>query len=478
MVGGPYYTVKFGRKDGFVSMVSHVEGNLPRVNMTMDQIIDMFAKKGFTIRDMVALTGGGHTIGFSHCSEFSSRLFYHSKKSPVDPDLNPKYATGLQKMCQNYTKDTTMAAFNDVMTPGKFDNMYYKNLPRGLGLLSTDSALFKDMRTRPLVQLYAANQSVFFEDFGHAMQKLSIYQVKTGRKGEAKKRMTTWLFKAPNAVLSSVSLHFSNRTFIKHLPVSTFLPRKINSKSLTTNRILSSSSSSSSSSSNFESLTSNQKQQVHLYIDALLQWNQKMNLTAVKDHNEVMERHIKDSLAIIPPIHDSYSSHENLSLIDVGSGPGLPGLILAIACPGWKVTVLESMKKRCAFMEHAVEVTGLSNVQVVRGRAEDLGHDLLFREKFDVAVARAVAEMRILAEYCLPLVRVGGLFVAAKGHEPQDEVKSAEIAIQLMGASVLQMSAVDSHSRYGQRTAIVCLKSHPTPRKYPRDPGTPAKEPL
>lgn len=106
---------------------------------------------------------------------------------------------------------------------------------------------------------------------------------------------------------------------------------------------------------------------------------------------------------------------------------------------------------------------------------QNLGQNIGFREVFDVAVARAVAEMRILAEYCLPLVRVGGLFLAAKGHDPQEEVRNAERAIQLMGASVLQLCSVESHSPFGQRTAIVCLKDCPTPRKYPRDPGTPVK---
>ncbi|OMO77549.1 rRNA small subunit methyltransferase G [Corchorus capsularis] len=172
---------------------------------------------------------------------------------------------------------------------------------------------------------------------------------------------------------------------------------------------------------------------------------EKMNLTAVKQENQVMERHIEDSLAIIPPIQDSYTScsndveFDNLRVVDVGTGAGLPGLVLAIACPGWQVTLVESMNKRCLFLEHVVNLTGLSNVQVVRERAENLGQDLGFREKFDVAVARAVAEMRILAEYCLPLVRVGGLFVAAKGHDPQEEVRNAERAIKLMGASVLKL---------------------------------------
>ncbi|GER47402.1 ribosomal RNA small subunit methyltransferase G [Striga asiatica] len=193
----------------------------------------------------------------------------------------------------------------------------------------------------------------------------------------------------------------------------------------------------------FQTLSSHQQTQIRLYIDSLLQWNQKMNLTAVKEKNEIMERHVEDSLAILNPVREAYlsrcgDSFEKLNVVDVGSGAGLPGLILAIACPGWEVTLLESMNKRCIFLEHAVDLIGLQNVRIVRDRAENVGHDIDFRESFDIAVARAVAEMRILAEYCLPLVRVGGLFVAAKGHDPQEEVTKAERAIHLMGASLLK----------------------------------------
>ncbi|XP_019152815.1 PREDICTED: uncharacterized protein LOC109149481 [Ipomoea nil] len=271
---------------------------------------------------------------------------------------------------------------------------------------------------------------------------------------------------------------FSVGTFFKHLsPPKTSVLKPI-SKSLVTVA-----SAAPPATPHFGALNSHQKQQVHVYIDSLLQWNQKMNLTAVREESEVMERHIEDSLAIIEPIRNSYvsrcgASSENLKIVDVGTGAGLPGLILAIACPDWKVTLLESLNKRCQFLEHVAGETGLSNVEVIRERAENLGQNQNFRESFDVAIARAVAEMRILAEYCLPLVRVGGLFVAAKGHDPQEEVRRAERAIHLMGATLWQTCYVDSHSKYGQRTAIVCLKGGPTPKKYPRDPGTPAKLPL
>ncbi|KAF5746038.1 peroxidase 65 [Tripterygium wilfordii] len=187
MVGGPYYPVRLGRKDGFVSQASRVEGNLPRVNMTLTQIISLFKSKGFSIQEMVALTGG-HTIGFSHCNEFADRLFRYSTTTPTDPNIHPKFAAALKNTCANYTKDTAMSAFNDVMTPGKFDNMYYKNLQRGLGLLSMDSALVMDSRTKPFVELYARDQAAFFADFARAMEKVSIVGVKTGKKGEVRRK--------------------------------------------------------------------------------------------------------------------------------------------------------------------------------------------------------------------------------------------------------------------------------------------------
>ncbi|KAL0535427.1 hypothetical protein IC582_029757 [Cucumis melo] len=187
MVGGPFYNVRLGRKDGMISKAGNVEGNLPRVNFTMDKLVDYFTQRGFTVQELVALSGG-HTIGFSHCKEFTDRLFNYSATSPTDPDIYPKFAEKLKAMCANFQKDTAMSAFNDVITPGKFDNMFYQNLPRGLGLLATDHALVKDPRTKPFVDLYAVNQTAFFNDFARAMEKLSVHGVKTGRKGEVRRR--------------------------------------------------------------------------------------------------------------------------------------------------------------------------------------------------------------------------------------------------------------------------------------------------
>ncbi|KAM7269299.1 hypothetical protein ACFE04_024796 [Oxalis oulophora] len=187
MVGGPFYDVRLGRKDGLVSEALRVDGNIAMTTMSLSQIISLFAAKGFTLQEMVALTGG-HTIGFSHCKEFAHRLFNFSKTSPTDPLLEPTFARGLMKLCANYTQKPEIAAFNDVMTPGKFDNIYFKNLQRGLGLLSTDMMLATDPKTKPIVDLYAENQRAFFDDFAHAMEKMSVLGVKTGNKGEVRHR--------------------------------------------------------------------------------------------------------------------------------------------------------------------------------------------------------------------------------------------------------------------------------------------------
>lgn len=187
MVGGPFYKVRLGRKDGLFSKLSDVDGNLPRINKTMDEIIELFSRKGFSIQEMIALTGG-HTIGFSHCKEFADRLFHYSKTTPTDPEMHPKFADALKKMCANYTIDKTMSAFNDIMTPGRFDNMYFQNLQKGLGLLATDHALVRDPRTKPFVDQYAANQEQFFNDFARAMEKLSRLDIKVGHNGEVRRR--------------------------------------------------------------------------------------------------------------------------------------------------------------------------------------------------------------------------------------------------------------------------------------------------
>ncbi|XVE75110.1 hypothetical protein DITRI_Ditri12bG0070700 [Diplodiscus trichospermus] len=187
MVGGPYYNVLMGRKDSKVSDPSKVEDNIPKTSMSMNKLLSLFSSKGFSTEEMVALVGA-HTIGFSHCKEFANRIFNFSKTSEYDPAYNPSFAKGLRTLCANYTIAPEMSAFNDVFTPGKFDNMYYKNLKRGLGLLQSDHAMLLDKRSRPFVDLFAANQTAFFYSFARSMEKLSVYEIKTEKDGEVRRR--------------------------------------------------------------------------------------------------------------------------------------------------------------------------------------------------------------------------------------------------------------------------------------------------
>ncbi|KAK4746707.1 hypothetical protein SAY87_025744 [Trapa incisa] len=187
MVGGPYYPVYLGRRDSHLSKASLVDPFLPRSNMTVSHLIDLFASRGFSVQEMVALLGA-HTVGFSHCKEFAAGIYDYSKSSSYDPSYNPRFAQGLQKACANYKQDSTVSVFNDIMSPNKFDNLYYQNLPKGLGLLASDRAIYIDPRTRPYVEAYAADQARFFRDFAAAIQKLSLYGIKTGLKGEIRRR--------------------------------------------------------------------------------------------------------------------------------------------------------------------------------------------------------------------------------------------------------------------------------------------------
>ncbi|KAE8720104.1 Peroxidase 41 [Hibiscus syriacus] len=180
MLGGPYYNIYLGRKDSRSSSASSIEGKLPKPTMGMPQLINLFASSGFTVQEMVALSGA-HTVGFSHCKEFSSNI-------GIDTHYNPRFTQALKQACADYPKNPTLSVFNDIMTPNKFDNSYYQNLPKGLGLLESDHVFYSDPRTRPFLELYAKDQNKFFQDFAKAMQKLSVYGIKTGRRGEIRRR--------------------------------------------------------------------------------------------------------------------------------------------------------------------------------------------------------------------------------------------------------------------------------------------------
>ncbi|WVZ85996.1 hypothetical protein U9M48_032847 [Paspalum notatum var. saurae] len=188
-LGGPRFAVALGRRDSARSDARDVEVNLPRTNMSARAMARLFARKGLSPREMVALAGA-HTVGFSHCAEFAHRIYgYRGAPGEAhDPRLNPEFARALQRSCAGYKDDPTVSIFNDVVTPRVFDEAYYKNLPRGLGLLASDAALWEYPPTRVFAERYAANRTAFFEDFAAAMQRLGAVGVKTGRQGVVRRR--------------------------------------------------------------------------------------------------------------------------------------------------------------------------------------------------------------------------------------------------------------------------------------------------
>ncbi|PWA47267.1 peroxidase superfamily protein [Artemisia annua] len=187
MMGGPFYQVKLGRRDGMVSRAARAETILPKPTMSMNQIIKIFSNIGLSVQEMVALTGA-HTIGFSHCSEISHDIYNYSRTQMSDPSYNTRYADGLRNACKDFKKNPSLSVFNDIMTPHDFDNNYYKNLPKGLGVLRSDRAMMMDVRTRKYVELYARDQKAFFDAFGRAIEKLSLVGVKSGRNGQIRRR--------------------------------------------------------------------------------------------------------------------------------------------------------------------------------------------------------------------------------------------------------------------------------------------------
>lgn len=223
------------------------------------------------------------------------------------------------------------------------------------------------------------------------------------------------------------------------------------------------------------SLTRPQQEQLAHYRDLLLAWNDRFNLTAIQDPAQVEERLFLDALRMLPAIRCRIG--EELAgphLVDVGSGAGFPGMVLAIACPVWHVTLVEATGKKVRFLEHVVEELGLPQVSPIHARAEDIGHNAVYRDAFNVAVARAVASLPALLELCGPLLRRGGVAFFPKSASIDDELIAGRRAAPMVGMKV----DGDQLMRASTTRLITAIKTHETPTRYPRRAGIPAREPL
>ena len=216
--------------------------------------------------------------------------------------------------------------------------------------------------------------------------------------------------------------------------------------------------------------------QFKTYHRELVEWNSRINLTAITDCREVQVKHFLDSLSVAAALSETVKRSGRL--VDVGSGAGFPGLPLKLVYHGMHVTTVESSAKKSAFISHVVEVLGAENVEICAQRAELLARQPDYRETFDAAVTRGVASLRVASELSLPFCRLGGIAIAMKKGDIRREVEEASHAIDLLGGRLREILAVDAPGLEDGRALVVIDKVKPTPETYPRRPGMPGKRPL
>jgi 16S rRNA (guanine527-N7)-methyltransferase len=221
-------------------------------------------------------------------------------------------------------------------------------------------------------------------------------------------------------------------------------------------------------------LTRGQIQSFEAYAEDLREWNERFNLTAITSPDEVRVKHFLDSLSCLPSLRMSPYAR----VVDVGSGAGFPGIPMKIAMPSLHLTLVESVGKKAEYCRRLVEHLSLRDVDVVNARAEDVGQDSAHREQYDWAVARAVAKLPVLAEYLLPLIKVGGFAIAQKGESGPQEAQAAGHALHLLGGALYKVTPVELPGVAETRYLVVLAKHSCTPEKYPRKAGLPAKTPL
>lgn len=221
-------------------------------------------------------------------------------------------------------------------------------------------------------------------------------------------------------------------------------------------------------------LSATQMKQFHDYFEMLVEWNEKMNLTAITNEKEVYLKHFYDSISAT--FYVDFTSFD--SICDVGAGAGFPSIPIKICFPHLKVSIVDSLKKRMTFLDALAEKLGLTDVHFYHNRAETFGQNKAHREKYDLVTARAVARMSVLAELCIPLVKKGGSFLVMKAAQAEQELQTAEKAIKLFGGKVVDLFSFLLPVEESERNIYVINKTKETPNKYPRKPGTPNKLPI